>query len=946
MLLVTALSAVGYALFKVSTAAEKHREQMKKLNEETQISIDHELDNIKVAKELAEEYFNAEKKINSLTDRHLRQDYILRKLHKIYPDLIKDSKDYKGVSDDVAKVLDIVNGKMHELFMSKLALSEIRLTMDIINLQKEMKEIKEEWKDTSLAELFESILPDAKIAASTELLEIYSKKIKTLPDIFNWGTKSIADRLSGDTVYNMVELGKELEKNLSLAKTDSEIMKIIAQYTDDVGILTKRANELRMEQLKYENQSLISGGKEIAIIKEKKQLSEDLKRLSEEYLNIEKKKDTGNEKELNIRIARKLQLDKEISAKKKRLDSITTGKEEKKYLEEAVEVRAEELEFVTGLMVAYGSVIDEHTAYVEKLQTEKTLQTGLNKLIDMRTWSTERLVEAQREEQNAIDNAKSLYETEERINQVLRDQLSFVEELNKAKLEAQLSSLKEFEGKDKRIDLEIEKTANLIALLEIEISRRKNLEKVKELTPEDIQPITSKYLTELERQLWNENAMKSKANASANFERLAQNRIYTENLLKVDMKYMDKTIDNLERKFNATEQYNKADVDLFVKTLEDKMAILEKFRAANVMPEVEFSEKWGAEFTDAFEKLKKWHLKFIELADGISLEELKFKIRPDVTFDEAEWKNYINELINRLTKMTEIPGISQVDLFNIKAQILDLQKLLKTPEELKLHATLDFESSDLERMKTDSLFMKDEEYTAALEALKAYKEKELETWGKYSDEYQRIKADILNIDEQLMRSYMDKYKILLDSTTDIMLSGVDAFFDEWSQRAGITKIQMKNVFTAIKDAALQAFRDILAAEITKALLRLFVNILGWLSGDVLAAIENRMIPETSGIPGLATGANIQQTGLAKVHRGEVIVPASIVRKNRSNYEQNYDGRNKNNNYDRNVNVPNVINLTLVNPVVNDKLYWQKVTEDHITPAMDTLIKRTSKKGKK
>ena len=193
---------------------------------------------------------------------------------------------------------------------------------------------------------------------------------------------------------------------------------------------------------------------------------------------------------------------------------------------------------------------------------------------------------------------------------------------------------------------------------------------------------------------------------------------------------------------------------------------------------------------------------------------------------------------------------------------------------------------------------------------------------------------------------MDKYKILLDSTTDIMLSGVDAFFDEWSQRAGITKIQMKNVFTAIKDAALQAFRDILAAEITKALLRLFVNILGWLSGDVLAAIENRMIPETSGIPGLATGANIQQTGLAKVHRGEVIVPASIVRKNRSNYEQNYDGRNKNNNYDRNVNVPNVINLTLVNPVVNDKLYWQKVTEDHITPAMDTLIKRTSKKGKK
>jgi hypothetical protein len=100
----------------------------------------------------------------------------------------------------------------------------------------------------------------------------------------------------------------------------------------------------------------------------------------------------------------------------------------------------------------------------------------------------------------------------------------------------------------------------------------------------------------------------------------------------------------------------------------------------------------------------------------------------------------------------------------------------------------------------------------------------------------------------------------------------------------------------------------------------------------------------AGIEKAATGARITKSGVAQVHAGEIVVPATVVRQPRERFEQAMQP-DKPSPIDQEDSILENLErpvFILQNPLVDNQDFWDEVVTEHYEEATRRLKKRLGK----
>ena len=117
-----------------------------------------------------------------------------------------------------------------------------------------------------------------------------------------------------------------------------------------------------------------------------------------------------------------------------------------------------------------------------------------------------------------------------------------------------------------------------------------------------------------------------------------------------------------------------------------------------------------------------------------------------------------------------------------------------------------------------------------------------------------------------------------------------------------------------------------------------IKLIGSLFGGIPGFAGN-IIPGFPGghvLPTIQTGAMIKKSGIAGVHKDEMVVPAGVVRKHSDVYKEALSK-------DKPISESIINNYEFIinNPIVNDDRYWEQLTEEYLIPVTERICKRTS-----
>ena len=445
--------------------------------------------------------------------------------------------------------------------------------------------------------------------------------------------------------------------------------------------------------------------------------------------------------------------------------------------------------------------------------------------------------------------------------------------------EASLVKAREYimaEYKLKIANIEKEKSANILAAKEIGI---------------DVLSIMADTNSE-SRHDKIENAYKEGVDILSIYSSFNRNKLAADLKLQKDLTEMDSTWEKhrlslLENNIETQQKITKGDLDNLV---------LEYTNAINII-QSKINTLKNLDISNLFANMH-----------GIILPEMGMG-------NIKELENELNELHNKLNKTN-----SDINLLKENEMNFNLDKLRQ-----EFNQPL---------MDTNSMwFNSPETYTKALQDNKTYLESQLGLYTEWGDKYLSIKRDILAVERELQEVQLLEYRAYIDAATSVTSDTIDYLWNRYINKSREAKNELDALWIAMKNSALKALQEILTSEITKSLLKLLMTIFGIGTGGAGFAIASVAAPA---IPISAVGSQVTRPGLMKVHKDEVVVPASIVRKHKSSYENALDGNSTINK--SNIN-NNSISINLVNPVVNDKRYWETVMTDYIEPAIIKLNKR-------
>jgi len=374
-----------------------------------------------------------------------------------------------------------------------------------------------------------------------------------------------------------------------------------------------------------------------------------------------------------------------------------------------------------------------------------------------------------------------------------------------------------------------------------------------------------------------------------------------------------------------------------MKASKEEMEILETTYASRILDitakqkeeSSNLNEKWAK--VDEKNMLNQFNYEADHYADG--LENLQGYLAERLSILVGEGKKWTDEYLSILNQMDAI------------------DEEIKRPKQNKM--LYDMEIKKREDSKFDSGYS--DEYGLQLSKYQDFLQAQLELTVEWSDEYVNILREIEDTKDEMFNNEMEKNRLLFLSMADganIAASAVAGGFSRmWNfilpksrEAANI----MDALWLGIRDSALRAMQQILQDFITQQLMKWIAQIVGFAVGGPGGAALGGVGVDAANAGGFtgsnfgtenyaATGASVVRSGRMKVHAGEVIVPANIVRSNKKEYETASGNKAKTEQP-----VTNNISFVLNNPVVNDNRYWDEVFETHINPAVDRLNKRLGK----
>ncbi len=201
-----------------------------------------------------------------------------------------------------------------------------------------------------------------------------------------------------------------------------------------------------------------------------------------------------------------------------------------------------------------------------------------------------------------------------------------------------------------------------------------------------------------------------------------------------------------------------------------------------------------------------------------------------------------------------------------------------------------------------------------------------------SENYISLLREINAVEEGMRAKALEGYMEYANAIFAGITTGVHRMFSLWLMSQRRAKSEMDAIWISMKNSALRALAEILNSAILTALVKLLTGLFGGIPGFISGAAIS--VPGVPSLPSGQMGALIKKEGVMGVHKDEMIIPASIIRKHSDNYDKSID--NSKTIQETFINIPLIIN----SPVVDDRLYWEKVVEEFIIPAVEKVKERT------
>jgi TP901 family phage tail tape measure protein len=283
------------------------------------------------------------------------------------------------------------------------------------------------------------------------------------------------------------------------------------------------------------------------------------------------------------------------------------------------------------------------------------------------------------------------------------------------------------------------------------------------------------------------------------------------------------------------------------------------------------------------------------------------------------------------------------EYMGILRQIQEVDKMINLPKEnkIKYRAQMEMQSNDEGVPKANK-----RQYEGALQIYRQFLQDKLAAETLWSDEYIALLNEINSVETEIRKHQLEDIKVQTQIATGVMDGLFNHLWSTYIESGRKAKNEMDAIWLSIKNAALKALADVLQSQITNAVVSLMLKLLGGIGTVGSTAISNLnpaadMVGDPNKFGNIAAvGAEVKTSGAVIAHPGEVIVPASLVRKNYNDYEKAMDGSGASKAASQPTN--NHFSFVLQNPIVNDNVYWEKIMKDHIIPATETMNKRYGK----
>lgn len=395
---------------------------------------------------------------------------------------------------------------------------------------------------------------------------------------------------------------------------------------------------------------------------------------------------------------------------------------------------------------------------------------------------------------------------------------------------------------------------------------------------------------------------------------------YKDESLKDDLAYLDKK-----------HEIEQIDLDSYINQQKDKLTEL---RASNKeLNDLDnYRIKQGEVNEQNYIKEKenindKWFEKLMSMKDN------EFELSQN--FNKTDLENWRDTLEEKRIAL-ETKGKQYIDEWaDIIKAIKTINNTIGTPELGKIQYQMTVEDNKNKFGNTI--------YDDALKEYSNYLQEQLKLTNQYKEDYYQILIEMENVKDEIRNRELDKDRFgflslrdVAETTANAITSGFDQMWSQWVVGGRKAKSEMDAIWLAIRNSILQSLAEILKSEITKALLKLILTLFGGAVGGAGVAALASVAPPS--FPGAAYGADVKKTGFLKVHQGEVVQPAYIVRKNKDFYNNRMNSAPVSNTTENQYNISFVLN----NPIVNDKRYWETAAENFIQPAINKISKRFNK----
>jgi TP901 family phage tail tape measure protein len=332
------------------------------------------------------------------------------------------------------------------------------------------------------------------------------------------------------------------------------------------------------------------------------------------------------------------------------------------------------------------------------------------------------------------------------------------------------------------------------------------------------------------------------------------------------------------------------------------------------------------------------------------IEENKLMYEADLS--EEGLMNYRKYLKQRLAELKSSGNEWTDEYLNILDRLTDIDRKTsdKMRNQLLFRANREGESIDKDYGLEDYALGKDtdaEKYAGSLEAYDEYLTAQLELYEAWDDRYVQILEERERVEEDIRRRNLYRTKLgflsmrqAADILTSSLTSGWNEMFSRWIIGGREAKNDLDAIWLSMKNSFLSTLNEIIMSEITKMFVKLIAKVLDLITGNTGIVSAGANIATGGNVDsyfGSASGSEIRKSGLLKVHQGEMVVPASIVRKTNKDYEKQSKSET-----DTGANNPIIQNITISipNATVNDKRYWETAVRENIMPAFEQYKKRT------